>query len=133
MEINIRAQEVVDAQVAISKLGKIKMRGISGLTVARLQKKLGEEATTIFNSRNDILKRYGSQVALKDNEIVPLGKEKYMVPKDKRADFEGEVDELMNAKITITCDPLTPGLPDEVECEPEIWVDLLPFLEVNEE
>jgi hypothetical protein len=131
MEIKVKAEEVTEAQTAIYQLKKIPMKGVYGLTVARLQKKLDAEAATIFEARNAIFKEHGELVPLKDGETAALGSVRYNVPPEKRAELEEEIGELNKGEISIVCDPLPPGITEEVECAPEVWAGLLPFLKAE--
>ncbi len=131
MEIKVRTQEVIEALAAIHKLKIIPMKGVYGLAVARLQKKIDAEAATIYDSRSEILKKHGERVTPAEGETMPMGQEKYTVKKENAEAFEKDFNEMNDAEITISCDPLPPGITDEVECAPEIWSGLLPFLKVE--
>jgi len=121
--MKLKIAEILGANEALTQLGELSLPISTSVKVARLQKKVGDEAAIHLELRNNLIKKYGKLSKEKQGQIE--------VPPNKIAEYLGELNELLTQEVDVDWPKLT--LPEEgVNVKPNVLAALLDLIENKE-
>lgn len=124
--IELSVKELTESVEAFKMLLEMKLNGRPAYLLARIMREVEKEYTNLQNTRNNLITKY----CVKDDNGVPVVDEQgnNTIEKEYINNFNTEWNEVLNATITLTADPIPLHDIEQFDFMMEQMFRLMPFI-----
>lgn len=117
--------KVVDSIEVMQKLANSQVKGRTAYTISKIIKKIEEEVNLFYDTRMKLVNQYG--IKDENGELV-IENNNYKINPDTLGEFNKEVTNLLETKITVEVNPINIDELESVELTPVQMIAIEDFI-----
>lgn len=124
--IELTVKEILESTDALNELIKQPLNGRTSFAVARMAKQIEKEYNLVQTTRKEIIERYCRKD--ENGQVIVDEKGNSAIPPEDIEDFNKEINDLLETKITLTADKINIDELMNVTIAPEKMIYLMAFI-----